>query len=74
MSTVEDDIKLLKKYEIGRLVDYEDYDQIEELSAIGLMQTGVSIKKKKMTAKTSNLGKKLITPPKKQSFLEKLFT
>ncbi len=74
MSTVEDDIKLLKKYEIGRLVDYEDYDQIEELSAIGLMQTGVSIKKKKMTDKTLNLGKKLITPPKKQSFLEKLFT
>lgn len=57
---IERDAYILEKYEKGRDVDPEDKELVEELASMGLMKTGISTKRGKMTAKTIELGRKLI--------------
>ena len=51
---------LLKKYKDGRDLDKEDSEEVHELATIGLFHIGISLKRKKVTAKTTPLGVKLI--------------
>jgi hypothetical protein len=60
MTTLQEDIKLLKKYKEGRDVDDSDYTHIKNLCLIGLMNTGISTKRQKITAKPTSTGMGLI--------------
>ena len=53
---VREDMRLLKKYSAGRDVDEADVVRLEELAAIGLIRNGLSIKRQKITAKTTTMG------------------
>lgn len=48
--------KVLKKYMNGGFVEAEDELIVKELVQIGLMHQGFSVKLKKRTAKTTDLG------------------
>lgn len=48
--------KVLRKYMNGRVVEAEDELMVKRLVQIGLMHQGFSIKRKKSTAKTTDLG------------------
>ena len=52
--------KILKKYKNGRDIDDEDLPKINELASIGLIKKGLSLERLKITAKTTELGLKLI--------------
>ena len=60
MTAMKDDLLLMKKYEVGRDMDPEDEEHIRELCSIGFMKTGVSIKRKRITAKTIGVGLKVL--------------
>jgi hypothetical protein len=51
---------ILNKYIDGADVFYCDLDKIHELRSIGLIRTGMSFKREKITAKTTLLGRKMI--------------
>jgi len=59
INVVKGDMKLLKKYAKGRDVDEVDEERIEELASIGLIRNGISIKRQKITAKTTPMGRDL---------------
>ena len=61
MEEIEDDLKILEKYKDGRDIDPGDFSKVNELASIGLMKKGLSIRRKKSTAKTTPLGRKLIS-------------
>ena len=61
-SLLEDE-RILKKYKIGRDVDDEDLEKINELASIGLIKKGLSLERLKITAKTTELGLKFIIWP-----------
>jgi hypothetical protein len=50
------DDKLLRKYKNGADIDDADEPYIRVLCDIGLMKTGISMKRKKITAKTTEEG------------------
>jgi hypothetical protein len=52
--------KILSKYKYGRDLDESDRFIVEELCTIGLMNTGISIKRNLTTAKATSLGLKLL--------------
>lgn len=52
--------KILSKYKYGRDLDDSDKLIVRELCEIGLMKTGISIKRNVVTAKTLELGMKLL--------------
>jgi hypothetical protein len=58
--SIKSDIEIMKKYKDGKDVDEIDMPHIRELCSIGLMKTGISIKRKVITAKTIGIGLKLI--------------
>jgi len=53
-------LRILKKYRKGRDIDLEDEEIVDKLALISLMKTGISVKRKKRTARTIGIGKKLI--------------
>jgi hypothetical protein len=59
-SSIRKDVELIKKYKDGRDMDADDEPTIRELCSIGMMKTGISIKRKVITAKTIGIGRKLI--------------
>ena len=50
---------LLLKYMEGRDLDKEDELRVRELCSIGFMKTGISLKRRKITAKTIGIGRDL---------------
>lgn len=48
--------KILKKYLKGRVVEQEDRSYLDRMANTGLIRYGFSIKEKKTTAKTTDLG------------------
>ena len=59
IDVVKSDMKILKKYSTGKDVDPADEARLDELAAIGLVRNGLSIKRKKITAKTTPAGRGL---------------
>ena len=51
--TIEEDSILLEKYKDGKSIDAEDHEKIQELSAVGLIKTGISLRRKQVTSKTT---------------------
>lgn len=49
-------MRLLKKYSAGRDVDEADLNRLNEFATIGLIRNGISIKRQKITAKTTPTG------------------
>jgi hypothetical protein len=56
----EKDEYILRKYLQGRDMDPEDTVYVRELQLIGMIKTGISIKRQKITAKTLKLGRLLL--------------
>ena len=52
--------QILLKYKDGRDIDPEDKEIINELCSIGLMNRGISLKRKQITAKITFLGRKIL--------------
>ena len=52
--------EILTKYKDGRDIDPKDERVISELCLIGLMNRGISLKRKKATAKITYLGLKIL--------------
>ncbi|HIH43411.1 MAG TPA: hypothetical protein VJA86_03605 [Candidatus Nanoarchaeia archaeon] len=50
------EVKVLRKYAKGRLIDSEDKYYIDRMSRVGLMTTGYSPREKRLTARTLSLG------------------
>jgi hypothetical protein len=46
----------LAKYRDGADIDEEDTRTIDELASIGLINTGISTRRQKLTAKTTSMG------------------
>lgn len=56
------DRELLKRFENGDDVLKDERSRVEELASIGLVKLGLSLEKKALTAKTTSLGKKFLSP------------
>ena len=54
------DESILRKYLDGRDLDPEDESHVMVLCSVGMMKTGLNLKRKVVTAKTIALGLKLI--------------
>ena len=59
--SIMQDEKILTFYKDGKDVVQKDIRVVNELASIGLMNKGISLKRKVVTAKTSALGLKLIS-------------
>ncbi|MDD5639190.1 MAG: hypothetical protein PHR47_00045 [Candidatus Pacebacteria bacterium] len=57
---LEKDIGIIRKYKDGRDVDEEDLPRINALCSIGLMNKGISLQRKVVTAKPTYLGISLL--------------
>jgi hypothetical protein len=57
---ITDQVNLMRKYRDGRDVEDGDLPYIRELCSVGMMKTGVSLKRRKITAKPIELGLKII--------------
>jgi len=57
---LEKDLNLLEKYKDGGDLDPEDIEAVNILCSIGLMNRGISLKRKVVTAKTTGTGLGLI--------------
>jgi hypothetical protein len=53
-------LKVLKKYREGRDLDMEDEPVVRELCNVGMMKTGISLRRQVITAKTIGIGRKLL--------------
>jgi hypothetical protein len=53
---IEYDLPLLKKYKDGEDLDEKDEPRLRELASIGLINFGISIKRQKITVKTTGVG------------------
>ena len=60
MIYVEQHKTMLRKYLDEKVVDDSDFEVLEELSKLGLIKFGYSLKYRKITAKTTRLGRNLI--------------
>ena len=58
--TVREDIEILRRYEVGKDIEDSDIQKLDELASIGLIRKGISIKRRRVTAKTTPLGLKLL--------------
>jgi hypothetical protein len=58
--SVREDIEILKRYEVGKDIEDSDIQKLDELASIGLIRKGISIKRRRVTAKTTPLGLKLL--------------
>lgn len=58
--TFEQELRILRKYAEKRLVDEEDQAIIDELETVGFIHKGYSFSYKKLTAKTTTMGRLLI--------------
>ncbi len=58
--SVREDIEFLKRYEVGKDIEDSDIQKLDELASIGLIRKGISIKRRRVTAKTTPLGLKLL--------------
>ena len=61
MRNILEDVEILKKYKDGEDIPSNELQKINELASIGLVKKGMSFKRLKITAKTSELGLKLIS-------------
>ncbi len=57
---VREDIEILRRYEAGKDIEDNDIQKLDELASIGLIRKGISIKRRRVTAKTTPLGLKLL--------------
>lgn len=55
-SFIKEYFPLLEKYRNGEDVDDADMPKLDILASIGLIKKGISIKRKKITAKTTSSG------------------
>lgn len=60
-NSIIQDEAILTYYKKGNDIRTQDVRIVNELSSIGLMKKGISLKRKVVTAKTSALGLKLIS-------------
>jgi hypothetical protein len=51
-----EDLVILRKYIEGRDIDSEDAQSVERLCRVGLMKKGISLKRRKVTARTVGVG------------------
>ena len=58
--SVREDIEFLKRYEVGKDIEDSDIQKLDELASVGLIRKGISIKRRRVTAKTTPLGLKLL--------------
>ena len=58
--SVREDIEFLKRYEVRKDIEDSDIQKLDELASIGLIRKGISIKRRRVTAKTTPLGLKLL--------------
>lgn len=58
--SIREDIEFLKRYEVGKDIEDSDIQKLDELASIGLIRKGISIKRRRVTAKTTPLGLKLL--------------
>ena len=59
-SNISEDVRILNAYKEGKDISLADLEKIEELASIGLVKKGISLKRRKVTAKTTALGLRLI--------------
>ena len=59
-SNISEDVRILNAYKEGKDISLTDLEKIEELASIGLVKKGISLKRRKVTAKTTALGLRLI--------------
>ena len=59
--SIKRDVELMRKYKDGRDLDPEDSDEVRSLALIGFFHIGVSLKRKKITAKTLPVGLRLLS-------------
>lgn len=57
---LDDEIKILRKYQDGKDLDDMDRSIVDELCGMGLMRRGINIRRMKLTVKTTKLGSKLL--------------
>jgi len=58
--SIREDIEFLKRYEVGKDIEDSDIQKLDELASVGLIRKGISIKRRRVTAKTTPLGLKLL--------------
>ena len=58
--TIKEDIEILRRYKVGKDIEDSDIQKLDELASIGLIRKGISIKRRRVTAKTTPLGLKLL--------------
>ncbi len=50
-------MKILRKYHVGQVIQEYDESIIEELANLGMIHIGISLNQRKITAKTTYLGR-----------------
>jgi hypothetical protein len=60
-ASIHGDIELLMKYQTGRIIDPIDTPNLNRLASIGFVKKGVILRERKITAKTTAVGIKIIT-------------
>jgi len=60
-SIILENERLLKIYKDGRDVSDENMQRVTELASIGMMNKGLSLKRQKITAKTTSFALKFIS-------------
>ncbi len=58
--TIKEDIEILRRYKVGKDIEDSDIQKLDELASIGLIRKGISIKRRRVTAKTTPRGLKLL--------------
>jgi hypothetical protein len=59
-SNIIEDMRVLKAYKEGTDVVLADLEKFEELASIGLVKKGIRLKRRKVAAKETALGLRLI--------------
>lgn len=55
-SNITEYVPLLLKYKHGEDIEDEDKSKLDTMASIGLIKKGISIKRKRITAKTTSTG------------------
>ena len=58
--TIKEDIEILRRSKVGKDIEDSDIQKLDELASIGLIRKGISIKRRRVTAKTTPQGLKLL--------------
>ncbi len=58
--TIKEDIEILRRYKVGKDIEDSDIQKLDELASIGLIRKGISIERRRVTAKTTPRGLKLL--------------